>query len=687
MGVGGPFPLGATWDGLGVHFALFSEHATGVELCLPEAADSPGGADACGRVRLTRGEDSVWHIYVPGARPGQLYGYRVEGPDKPAQGHRFNPARILVDPYAKAFAKVEDLSDAPLGVVVDPAFGWGGDTPPRTLWRDTVIYEAHVKGLTARHPEIPPQLRGTYGALASRPLIEHFRRLGVTAVELMPIHQHWPERHLIARGQPNYWGYSTLGFFAPDSRYAASPGAGDAVVEFKMMVRALHAAGIEVILDVVYNHTAEGDHEGPTLSLRGIDNQVYYRLAGDDPSRYVDFTGCGNTVNAEHPRVLQFIIDSLRYWVVEMHVDGFRFDLATTLAREQIDFSRTAAFFDAIHGDPVLSQVKLIAEPWDLGPGGYQVGHFPAPWSEWNGRYRDAVRRYWRGAAGAVSEMATRLAGSADLFDDDRRQPQASINFITAHDGFTLSDLVSYNEKHNEANGEHNLDGENHNNSWNCGVEGPTDDAAIKALRDRQVRNFIATLFLSQGVPMLSGGDEIGRTQLGNNNAYCQDNELSWHCWELNDDQRALFEFVCLASRIRREHPVLRRLSFLQGARIPGTDEKDITWLTRAGGEMTPADWTDPGVKCVGACFGGDAPLVYLMNAGAEDVEFQLPSRTPGPLDPRTPTSEWSCVLDTADESRHGRRWATNTAYVLTNRSVAVLVLGRLFVARAKFRT
>jgi len=666
VGISGSFPLGATWDGLGVHFALFSEHATGVELCLFEPAESGHVAGECGRVRLTRAEGSVWRLYVPGARPGQLYGYRVEGPNAPAQGHHFDSDRMVVDPYAKAIAHADNAADAPQAVVVDPSFEWGDDRPPCTPWHETVIYEAHVKGLTARHPEVPPELRGTYGAVAAAPVIDHFRQLGVTAVELMPIHQHWPERHLVARGQPNYWGYSTLGFFAPDIRYSSSQAPGAVVREFKTMVRALHAAGLEVILDVVYNHTAEGDHEGPTLSLRGIDNLVYYRLAPEDQSRYVDFTGCGNTVNAPHPQVLQLILDSLRYWVTEMHVDGFRFDLATALAREQVHFSRSAAFFEAIHQDAVLSKVKLIGEPWDLGPGGYQVGQFPPPWSEWNGRYRDTVRRYWRGDAWTVSEMATRLAGSADLFDDSGRTPQASINFVTAHDGFTLTDLVSFNEKHNEANGEHNLDGENHNNSWNFGVEGPTTDPAIVALRERQKRNFIATLFLSQGVPMLSGGDEIGRTQLGNNNAYCQDNELSWHLWDMGADERALCEFVGLASRIRREHPVLRQPVFLHGELVPDTGDKNITWLACDGSEMTTADWVDPSAKCIAASFGGARPLMYLMNAGTEDLTFRLPSGTP--------THEWTCVLDTADQSRHGRTWAPGAPYVLTARSVAVFV-------------
>ena len=666
-----PAALGATWDGLGVHFAIFSEHATCVALCLFNSIDDLVESRT---VRLTRDTNDVWRTYVPDLRPGQLYGFRVEGPKEPERGHRFDSTRVLVDPYAREITRTSDTADSPLGVVIDPSFDWGNDRLPRTPWHETVVYEAHVKGLTARHPEVPPEQRGTYGAVAMPPLIDHFRRLGVTAVELMPIHQHWPERHLIARGQPNYWGYSTLGYFAPDVRYASSRAAGSAVRECKTMVRALHAAGIEVVLDVVYNHTAEGNREGPTLSFRGIDNQVYYQLADDDPSRYVDVTGCGNTVNVEHPRVLELIINNLRYWAIEMHVDGFRFDLAATLAREGGDVNMRARFFEAIRQDPVLAQVKLIAEPWDLGPGGYQVGNFPAPWSEWNGRYRDSVRRYWRGNAGTVSELATRLAGSADLFDDGGRTPQASVNFVTAHDGFTLTDLVSYTEKHNEANGEHNLDGESHNNSWNSGVEGPTTDPAINAMRERQKRNVIATLFLSQGVPMLSGGDEIGRTQLGNNNAYCQDNELSWYDWDLGADERALFEFVCLVGRIRKRHPVLRQPMFLHGEPMPETGDKNITWLACDGSEMTTTDWTSPNAKYIAALFGGDRPLLYVMNAGTEDVTFQLPSAPPGLLDPSTPTHEWTSVLDTADQSRHGRTWAPDAPYVLTNRSVAVFV-------------
>ncbi len=696
---GNPYPLGATWDGLGVNFALFSEHATGVELCLFDSVDSEIESR---RVRLTHQTDLVWHIYLRDVRPGQLYGYRVEGPYAPAAGHRFNPAKLLIDPYAKTVARpvrwhdslfgyqvgtagddqAEDDRDsaafAPLAAVADQSFEWGDDRPPRTPWRDTVIYEAHVKGLTRLHPGIPEHLRGTYSGVAMSPILEHFQQLGVTAVELMPVHHHAYDRHLVERGLSNYWGYNTLTFFAPDLRYASTPGVGDAVREFKMMVRALHAAGMEVILDVVYNHTAEGSRFGPTLSMRGIDNHAYYRLAANDPSRYVDFTGCGNTLNAQHPRVLQLIMDSLRYWILEMHVDGFRFDLASTLARELYDVNRLGAFFDIIHQDPVISQVKLIAEPWDVGPGGYQVGNFPVLWTEWNGRYRDTVRRFWRGDGRTVSELATRLAGSADLYAHNGRRPHASINFVTSHDGFTLHDLVSYNDKHNQANGENNADGDNHNISWNCGIEGPTDDPAIKALRERQKRNFIATLFLSQGVPMLSGGDEIGRTQHGNNNAYCQDNELSWHHWDLSEDERALFAFTCRAIRIMKEHPVLRRRTFLQGQRLKDTGDKDITWLTPAAGEMTDKEWNADDVKCIGAMFaGGDIgdvdreghpiigePLVYLLNADVADVPFSLPAAN-GALG-------WECLVDTADESRHGRVTEAKTAYELTSRSVAM---------------
>ena len=697
---GRPYPLGATWDGLGVNFALFSEHATGVELCL---FDSPEATAESERIRLRMHTDLVWHAYLPDVWPGQVYGYRVEGPYEPAAGHRFNPAKLMIDPYAKAIARAprwddalfgypighpeadlardtrDSASFAPLAAVVDHAYEWGTDQPPRTSWHETVIYEAHVKGLTARHPEIPPHLRGTYTALGLPPVIEHLQRLGVTALELLPVHQHVDERHLVERGLTNYWGYNTLCFFAPDIAYASARTPLDVVREFKMMVRALHAAGIEVILDVVYNHTAEGNHLGPTLSLRGIDNAAYYRLAGDNPRYYMDFTGCGNTLNAQHPRVLQLIMDSLRYWVLEMHVDGFRFDLASALARELYEVNRLGAFFDIIQQDPVISQVKLIAEPWDVGPGGYQVGNFPILWTEWNGRYRDAVRRFWRGDGGAVSELATRLAGSSDLYEHNGRRPYASINFVTSHDGFSLHDLVTYNEKHNEANGEGNRDGDSNNLSWNCGVEGPSEDPGILALRARQMRNLLATLFISQGVPMIRAGDEIGHSQHGNNNAFCQDNETSWLNWELTEAQAALYTFACRASTLMKEHPVLRRRTFLQGQRVRPTGEKDVTWLSPAGREMTEEEWRAPHVKSLGAMLaGGDIgevdeqgrpilgqTIVYLLNADDADVPFPLP--------PSDHVRTWVCLIDTADERRQGRLYRTGTRYRVIGRSLAVL--------------
>jgi len=697
---GRPYPLGATWDGLGVNFALFSEHATGVELCLFDSADATAEST---RVRIRFHTDFVWHAYLPEVRPGQIYGYRVEGPYDPATGHRFNPAKVVIDPYAKAVARPlrwddalfgyqigapeADLSRddrdnapvAPLAAVVDHAFEWGTDRAPRTPWHTTLIYEAHVKGLTASHPDVPPHLRGTYTALGLPPVVQHLQRLGVTALELMPVHHHVDERHLVERGLSNYWGYNTLCFFAPEVTYGSAGLAGDVVREFKMMVRALHAAGIEVILDVVYNHTAEGSQLGPTLSLRGIDNSAYYRLSAEDPRYYVDFTGCGNTLNAQHPRVLQLIMDSLRYWVLEMHVDGFRFDLASALARELYEVNRLGAFFDIIHQDPVISQVKLIAEPWDVGPGGYQVGNFPVLWTEWNGRYRDVIRRFWRGDGGGVSELATRLAGSSDLYEHSGRRPYASINFVTSHDGFTLQDLVSYNDKHNEANGEGNRDGDNHNLSWNCGGEGPTTDLVIQALRERQVRNFLATIFLSLGVPMIRSGDEIGQTQHGNNNAFCQDNPTSWLSWDLTEAQTALYEFACHASRVRREHPVLRRRTFLHGQRVRPTGEKDVTWLSPGGREMTEAEWGAEQVKCLGAILaGGDIgevddqgqavvgqTILYLLNADEGNVPFPLPTADH--------TRTWFCLLDTSDARRHGKTFRTGTKYALSGRSAAVL--------------
>jgi glycogen operon protein len=688
-----------------VNFAVFSENATDVEVCLFSSLDK--GIESR-RVSFVEQTDMVWHVYLTDIEPGQVYGFRVHGPYEPCAGHRFNPQKLVIDPYAKAVARAvrwddsmfgycigcighpaEDLSRddrdsasfAPLAAVIDPAFSWGEDRPPRTPWHQTVIYEAHVKGFTALHPDVPPELRGSYAALATPPVIEHLQRLGVTAIELMPVHHHSYDRHLVERGLTNYWGYNTLCFFAPDLRYAPARHPLSSVREFKAMVQALHAAGIEVILDVVYNHTAEGNHLGPTLSLRGLDNAAYYRLTPHDPRYYVDFTGCGNTLNMRHPRVLQLIMDSLRYWVLDMHVDGFRFDLASTLARELYDVDQLGAFFDIIHQDPVLSQVKLIAEPWDLGEGGYQVGNFPVLWTEWNGRYRDCVRRFWRGDGGTVAEMATRLAGSSDLYAHNGRRPYASINFVTSHDGFTLHHFVTYEQKHNESNGEENRDGENHNLSWNCGVEGPTDDPAVRALRERQKRNFIATLFLSQGVPMLSGGDELSRSQHGNNHAYCQDNAISWTDWTLTDERRAFLEFVERASRLMRDHPVLRRRKFFQGRRIRGAGVKDIMWLAPSGVEMTEFEWNADHVRYIGVRLAGDAidevgddgtpvvgdTLLYILNAAPDPVSFTLSSFVVRP--------RWECILDTADESRTGQLFEGGCPYPLAEHSLAVFRL------------
>ncbi len=687
-----------------MNFAIFSEHATKVELCLFDSNDARAESR---RVTLPEQTDMVWHGHVPDMRPGQLYGYRVHGPYDPEHGHRFNPAKILMDPYAKAVARPLHWDDAmfgyrigdpggdlsrddrdsapfaPLAAVIDSTFDWQGDQPPKTPWHETVIYEAHVKGLTRRHPEVPPELRGTYAGLAEGVVIDHLRRLGVTAVELMPVHHHTSERELIDRGLTNYWGYNTLCFFAPDLGYASNRSAARSVLEFKTMVRALHAAGIEVILDVVYNHTAEGNQFGPTLSMRGIDNAAYYRLAADAARYYVDFTGCGNTLNVRHPRVLQLIMDSLRYWALEMHVDGFRFDLATALARELYEVDKLAPFFDVIHQDPVISQLKLIAEPWDVGEGGYQVGNFPVLWTEWNGRYRDAVRRFWRGDGGTVSELATRLAGSADLYEETGRRPYASINFVTAHDGFTLEDLVCYEQKHNEANGEENRDGTDHNLSWNCGVEGPTDDPAVRALRARQTRNLLATLFLSQGVPMISGGDELGRTQRGNNNAYCQDNEISWTDWAVTDERRAMLDFTRRVARLMHDHSVLRRRRFFHGQQIRGSDVRDIMWLAPNGLEMTDAEWSTDHVQCLGVRLAGggigemDAEggpvlgetLVYLLNAGAAPVDFVLPAFERG--------LTWACLLETFDQARERQTFPAGEAFRLGDRAVAVFLAVR----------
>ncbi|HSC29048.1 MAG TPA: glycogen debranching protein GlgX [Vicinamibacterales bacterium] len=700
---GTPYPLGATWDGVGVNFALFSEHATRVELCLFDSADADVESLT---IPLPEQTDMVWHGYLPDVHPGQLYSYRVHGRYAPEEGHRFNPHKLVLDPYAKVVGRATRWHDslfgfqastgddstfderdsapyAPLAAVVDDAFTWAGDRPLRTPWHETLIYELHVKGYTMLNPQVPETLRGTYLGLASEAAIRHLTSLGVTAVELMPVHHHTDDWHLVQKGLRNYWGYNTLSYFAPDIRYAAADSPLESVREFKMMVRALHAAGLEVILDVVYNHTAEGNHLGPTLSLRGLDNSTYYRLRPDNRRFYEDFTGCGNTLNMRSPRVLQLIMDSLRYWVLEMHVDGFRFDLASALARELYAVDKLGAFFDIIHQDPVLSQVKLIAEPWDLGEGGYQVGNFPTKWTEWNGKYRDAVRRFWRGDPGVMSELATRLSGSSDLYEQSGRRPYASINFVTSHDGFTLADLVSYDEKHNEANGENNQDGENHNLSWNCGVEGPTDDPRILELRARQRRNLIATLLLSSGVPMLSGGDEVGRTQHGNNNGYCQDNEISWTHWELTPDQREFLEFTRRVVRIWQEQPVLRRRNFFQGRRIRGADVLDVAWLDPSGREMTDETWNSPDVRCIGVRLNGDAidevdergepiigdTLLLLLNGGAEPIAFALP--------PTPPLERWETLVDTSDPKQPPRRLRAGDRYRLRARSMAALRLGK----------
>lgn len=704
------YPLGATWDGAGVNFALFSEQAEKVELCLFDSADASAESH---RIELPEQTDQVWHGCFPDLKPGQLYGYRVYGPYAPKEGRRFNPHKVLLDPYAKtigrdlkwddslfgyavghadadlSFDERDNAPYAPLALVTEPAFTWGEDRPPRTPWHKTLIYELHVKGFTQRMPGVPDELRGTYGGLCTEPAIQHLLALGVTAVELMPVHHHVDDRFLIERGKVNYWGYNTLAYFAPDSRYATSRAPLSAVYEFKSMVRSLHAAGLEVILDVVYNHTAEGHQMGPTLSLRGIDNQAYYRLSPQDPRYYMDFTGCGNTLNMRHPRVLQLIMDSLRYWVLEMHVDGFRFDLASTLARELHEVDKLGAFFDIIHQDPVLSQVKLIAEPWDVGDGGYQVGNFPVGWTEWNGKYRDDVRRFWKGDGGLVDELATRLSGSSDLYAHSGRRPYASINFITCHDGFTLADLVSYNQKHNEANGDENRDGADDNASWNCGAEGPTADPAILSLRERQKRNLMATLLLSQGVPMLCSGDEICHSQQGNNNTYCQDNEFTWLDWELTPEKRQFLEFVQRMTRIRRENPVLHRRRFFHGRQIRGTDIKDIYWFDSGGAEMTDEAWNSGFVRSLGVGLVGQmldevdergAPvtgdtLLILLNAHHEAIPFQFPSRAQNGF-------HLERFFDTAaaesfDPDAAPQRFETNAAYPLQPRSLVLFRLSR----------
>jgi len=669
-------PLGATWDGMGVNFALFAEHATRVELCL---YDDPRSREETERITLPEVTAFVWHGYFPDLRPGQLYGYRVHGPFAPGRGHRYNPSKLLIDPYARALAgrvdweaplfsypldaREQDLAmdvrdDAwgvPKGVVIDSSFDWGDDSPPQIPWHQTVIYEVHVKGFTARHPELEERIRGSYAGLVSPPVIAYLKGLGVTAVELMPVHSFVDDKFLVDRGLVNYWGYSTLGYFSPESRYSSSGDCGGQVAEFKAMVKDLHEAGMEVILDVVYNHTCEGNHLGPTLSFRGIDNACYYRLVEGQPRYYMDYTGTGNSLSTIHPQTLKLVMDSLRYWVEEMHVDGFRFDLAATLARGPFGVSRLSAFFDLIHQDPTISRVKLIAEPWDVAEGGYQVGDFPVLWAEWNGRYRDAVRRFWRSDAGQVSKIGFRLTGSSDLYQDDGRSPHASINLITAHDGFTLHDLVSYNQKHNEANGEDNRDGTEDNLSWNCGEEGPCDIAEVLRLRERQKRNFLATLLLSAGVPMICGGDEVGRSQQGNNNAYCQDNELSWHPWELDEGAERLLSFTRWLVRLRQQQPVLHRNKFFLGRPIRGSSIKDISWFRPDGQEMSDEDWETFYVRCLGIRLSGDGldewdergnravgdTLLILMNSHWDSLPFTLPCPTPD--------ARWQRLLDSCE--------------------------------------
>ncbi|MCC2308521.1 glycogen debranching protein GlgX [Cellulomonas chengniuliangii] len=693
---GRPYPLGATFDGTGTNFALFSEVAERVELCLLDADGSET------RVDLPEVDAFVWHGYVPALQPGQRYGFRVHGPYEPSEGHRCNPAKLLLDPYAKAIdgqvdgdpslfsyrfgAEGERNDDDSAGhtmtsVVVNPFFDWGHDRPPRHEYHDSVIYEAHVRGLTQLHPAVPEELRGTYSAIGHPAIIEHLTSLGVTAVELMPVHQFVIDPGLVDQGLSNYWGYNTIGFFAPHNGYAAFPEAGQQVQEFKSMVKALHEAGIEVILDVVYNHTAEGNHLGPTLGFRGIDNANYYRLVDDDPTHYFDTTGTGNSLLMRSPHVLQLIMDSLRYWVQEMHVDGFRFDLAATLARQFHEVDRLSAFFDIVQQDPVISQVKLIAEPWDLGDGGYQVGGFPPLWSEWNGKYRDTVRDFWRGEPSTLGEFASRLSGSSDLYEHTGRRPIASVNFITAHDGFTLADLVSYNEKHNEANGEGNRDGESHNRSWNCGVEGATSDRKVLALRARQQRNFLTTLMLSQGVPMISHGDELGRTQQGNNNVYCQDSPLSWVDWDLDPQRSSLLDFTRMLVRLRREHPVLRRRRFFAGAAEHGGESelRDIAWLTPAGEHMEESAWHADQARAVSVFLNGEAiaepdprgeeiiddSFLVLFNAQAHPMSFTLPPEGYGPT--------WTVLVNTGARSGLGAPVEAGASFEVAARSVVLL--------------
>ena len=694
--VGRPYPLGAYYDGSGTNFSLFSSVAEGVELCLLEDTEQ-GLAEV--RVEVREVDGHCWHVYLPDVRPGQRYGYRVHGPWVPDQGLWCNPAKLLLDPYAKmiegdvdwdvaCFGYEFDAPDkpntsdsaphVPRSVVSDPFFDWANDRPPGHEMHETIIYESHVRGLTIAHPDVPDDLRGTYAALAHPVIVDHLSALGVTAIELMPVHQFIQDHHLVERGLRNYWGYNSIAFLAPHNGYTSIHSRGPVpghVQEFKTMVKALHAAGIAVILDVVYNHTAEGNDKGPMLSLRGIDNHAYYRLVDGSPRHYLDFTGTGNSLNVRHPHVLQLIMDSLRYWVTEMHVDGFRFDLASTLARELYAVDRLSAFFDLVQQDPVVSQVKLIAEPWDVGEGGYQVGNFPPQWSEWNGRYRDTIRDFWRGEPATLAEFGSRFTGSSDLYQADTRRPTASINFVTAHDGFTLTDLVSFNEKHNDANGEDNRDGESHNRSWNCGVEGPTDDPAVLSLRARQRRNLLTTLLLSQGVPMLLGGDEIGRTQQGNNNAYCQDNEISWFDWSAVDQD--LLEWTRRVAALRRDHPAFRRRRWFQGRRIRNIE--DLAWFRPDGEPMTDDDWENGYARAVGVFFNGQAiasvdayggrivddDFMVLLNASDAAIEWTIPDN---PF-----ARDWRVELDTNLLLEPGDPIAAGDVIKLVDRSTLVL--------------
>jgi isoamylase len=668
---GSPYPLGATWNGEGVNFALYADNATAVELCL---FDSPKGKTETIKIKVRERTHHIWHIFLPEAKPGQLYGYRLHGRYAPEEGHRYNPKKLLIDPYAKAISgtidwddslfgyKVEkdDLSPSeldsapfiPKSIVIDDRFEWAGDRHPRIPYHRSIIYETHVKGFTKMHPDIPENIRGTYAGIAHPICIDYLKKLGVTAVELMPVHHFVADRHLVEKRLTNYWGYNTIGFFAPDARYASNGVLGEQVAEFKNLVKTLHHAGIEVILDVVYNHTAEGNHMGPTLSFKGIDNASYYRLVDDNKRYYNDYTGTGNTLNANLPNVLRLMMDSLRYWILEMHVDGFRFDLAATLARELHEVNRLSAFFDIIHQDPTISQVKLIAEPWDIGEGGYQVGKFPPGWAEWNGKYRDCMRDFWRGADSMLGEFALRFTGSPDLYEGDYRRPTASVNFITAHDGFTLNDLVSYNEKHNDANGENNQDGESHNRSWNCGAEGDTDDKKILELREQQKRNLLATLFLSQGVPMLLAGDEISRSQKGNNNAYCQDNEISWIDWQKAD--QSLLSFTQKLIDLKKNHPVFGRRRWFQGQPIKGTKVEDIAWFLPDATEMSEEHWNNDFAKSLGVYLNGlgihsvdpkgerivDDSFYIIFNAHFEPLNYKLPTSKYG--------KEWTKIIDTS---------------------------------------